>query len=435
MAEKNKAEKQKPKLSGDELKEKLQAGEPLEGYYIERLNLSRMEMDKPVQLVECDIHHLDLNKTTFKEDVNFRRCNVKTFVGSDAIFEKKFDIKGIRISRGRIQRATFKGPVNGESSELSYTSFHKSVFEDKTTFGWAKFVGDATFTESKFAGDVKFTNGHFSSKGNFQKTEWGGVLDFKKVEAESDLDFRDSKFNGDTMFNGTVIRLTLDLAHSEITAGRMDFSNLSVGRSLLLNNLTLGEKMGFRFQNALAPSIILERDTVENHVFPEAEGEYAKAAKEYGFLRSAFEDINRFDDEDWAYYQFKKMERKGRSWSWNPIQLLMRGMNYLFLDIGCGYGTKPFRTLAVIGVMIVSFACVYFLSGLPTPAPDEAIFGFGSQTIERIAYSLHLSLIAFSSYGDLDIHGPMRLLAMVEYLMGVVFMGLFIVAFSRKVIR
>lgn len=428
----DKPKENKPKLSSDEAKDKLKAGEELKGYYIERLNMSKMDIDFPIKIIECTIPHLDLNNSTFREEVHLRRCEVQMFVASDSVFKGKFDIKGIQIKRGRIQRAVFEDQVNGESAYIGFTSFFQSQFNgEKASFGYSTFGGDATFQEVKAKGEVKFTNATFEKGANFQKSEWEKPLIFTQTKTAEDVNFRDNKFHQDVFFNHSVIGLTLDLSNSEIVSGRTDFNNISVGRTLLLNNLTVGETMGFRFQNAQAPTIILERETVEGHVYPENDGEYERASKEYGFLRSTFEDINRFEDEDWAYYHFKRTERLSRPWTGNPIQLLLRMMNYIFLDKGCGYGTKPFRTLGVIAIGVLLFAGIYFMS----PIPTEVSFGFGSDTVERAAYSLHLSLIAFSSYGDLDIEGPVRFLAMIEYMFGIVFMGLFIVAFSRKVIR
>jgi hypothetical protein len=172
---------------------------------------------------------------------------------------------------------------------------------------------------------------------------------------------------------------------------------------------------------------------VEGHIYPEADGKYSLAANEYGFLRTVFQNLSRFEDEDWAYYQFKRMLRKGKAFSYNPLSLLKRGIEYFFLDLGCGYGTKPFRTLMMSGILLLFFAFFYFLH---FDNVNPALYGVPSPIVTRALYAIDLSVTAFSGgYGDLTIQGPIRLVAMIEYLLGVVLVGLFVVAFSRKVIR
>lgn len=124
-------------------------------------------------------------------------------------------------------------------------------------------------------------------------------------------------------------------------------------------------------KTCFASDVVVRRTKIGTLVLSDAES----AAREYGFLRTAFQDINRFEDEDWAYY--------------------------------------------------VSFG--------PNVATED--YGF-SPAANRWIHALDTSLIAFSgAYADVRLEGRMQWLAMCEYLVGVVFLGLFVVAFSRKVIR
>lgn len=420
-----------PTMDNEEAKNKILAGEKLQGVYIERLTLSKREIEQAIHMVECEITHLDLNKSTLREEILLRRCNIANLVLSDAIFEKKFDFKRSRVGRGRIQRATFKNGVNFDSAHLAHTSFHQSDFSGKAEFSRCAFYGEATFSEAKFHGEAKFTTSQFASKAVFRNTQWDAKVDFRNIDVGNDLELSGSAFAAELLLIGAVIRLSLDLSHSRLQ-GQTDFGHATIGRILSLNRVKLGDKQSFRFLNVSASSIVIEREIVEGHIYPEREGKYLLASKEYGFLRNTFEDINRFDDEDWAYYQFKRMERIGQPFSANPLQQLKRMFEYLFLDLGCGYGTKPFRTLVAGGSLILLFAACYFLYFANASVGD---YGFSSNLLNRIFYALDISLVAFSSYGDLTIKGPIRMLAMFEYLFGIVFMGLFVVAFSRKVIR
>lgn len=423
-----------PRLTADEVKAKIEAGEKIEKYHIERLQINKKDFTVPINIAECEIEVLDLNKSTFQEDVVIRRSNVKTLVLSEATFNKKCDFKKGRIGRGRTQRAVFKDAAIFSECALAYCSFHESVFESKADFGWSEFTGDATFTKVVFKGQGTFDHVHFTNSGVFKETQWEDRANFSSVEVGHDLDLSNSVFKGDLWLAESVIRLSLNLSYAQVE-GHTDFSNCSAGRSILLTNVKPGEKQGFRFRNATSPLIHLERDVVEGHIYPENEGKYASASKEYGFLRTTFQNINRFDDEDWAYYHFKRMERLGRPFSYRPLPLVRRLGEYLFLDLGCGYGTRPFRTLFICLAIVLAFAFCYFVNDIAVPS--DVSYGVDSKLFTRFIYSIDVSLIAFSGgYGDLNhITGAIKFLPMLEYMLGVVLIGIFIVAFSRKVIR
>lgn len=424
-----------PKLTSDEAKQKLEAGEAIEKVFIERLVLAKKNISYPIKLIECEIDHLDLNSSTIEGEVTIRRCEIGMMVASDTVFNNKLDLQNTHLKRGRFPRAQMKGEFNGKDSRLSYVSFHESKFEGKVAFRNAV-LREPTFSNTTFQSGALFTESQFQGKANFQESKWLEGANFKRIKALEDLDFQRAHFSKDVLMNGSVIKQSLDFGGATLE-GFTDFRDMTLGHSLYLGGVNLGEKQGFRFLNAMAASFILNRDIVEGHVYPEAEGKYRAASREYAFLRSTFQSLNRFDDEDWAYYQFKKLERKGKPFSYNPIALINRLSSYFFLDIGCGYGTKPFRTLAVCGVMILVFALSYFIYFGSQPSPNN--YGFESKLINQAIYAMDISLIAFSGgHGDLasmNIRGSIRLLNMVEYLLGVLFMGLFIVTFSRKVIR
>jgi hypothetical protein len=426
-------EKELPLLSSEELKKKLEAGEPIQGFRIERISLGKREITVPINLVECQIDTLDANNSQAREDICIRRCEIDTLVLSDTTFHKKIDFKKSKVRRGRIQRATFKGEVSMDEASLAFTSFHESVFEDAADFSRSSFYGDSTFTKTSFKKDAKFIYAEFATKAAFAGAEFCAKSDFRHAQVGEDLELQDAIFHGELLLLGALVKLSINLTNARLE-DKVDFSHAMAGRSIILNDAKLGEKQGFRFNNCSANTILLERETVEGHIFPENEGVYATAAKEYGFLRTTFASLNRFEDEDWAYYQFKRMNRLGKRMPRNPLALLKRGCEYLMLDLGCGYGTKPFRTFGMIGVMVILFTLGYFFYFSNTPAPET--YGVQAEWLNKLLYCFHISLTSFSgNYSNLNIPGAIKLLAMLEYLIGVVFMGIFVVSFSRKVIR
>lgn len=423
-----------PNMTQEEARRKIEASEPIQGVYIERLNLSRKNISTPINIVECKIDILDFNNGTFSEDVFIRRCEIKNLVLSEATFKKKCDFQKSLILRGKVQRTEFQGDVSFEGAKLCYTSFYQSIFSGKADFGHTNYSGDASFEEVDFKCGGSFMHADFPEKGMFKRSHWGGKADFKNLESQGDIEFADAKFDGELLLNNSVLRLSLSFQQATFS-DRTDFSHIQIGRALILGDLQLGEKQGFIFKNANINHIAFSRRIVEGHIFPEYDGRYFDASREYAFLRTAFQNNNQFDDEDWAYYQFKRCERKGRRLSYNPLRWIQKFLEYFFLDLGCGYGTKPFRTLGMCLILIALFAICYYIG---VSVPKETDYGFSQPQLNHITYAIDISLMAFSGgYSDLPttVHGPIKFIAMSEYLIGIVLMGLFVVAFSRKIIR
>ena len=83
--------------------------------------------------------------------------------------------------------------------------------------------------------------------------------------------------------------------------------------------------------------------------------------------------------------------------------------------------------------MIISFALCY--SFLVPYNPQAQFLSFAPQ-LNPIFYAFDLSLTVFSGgYADFPAYGLAKFFAALEYLFGLVFMGLFVVAISRKIIR
>ncbi|WP_372368631.1 pentapeptide repeat-containing protein [Candidatus Uabimicrobium sp. HlEnr_7] len=421
-----------PTLSQEEAKEKLKNGERLHQVYVERLSMCKLEIETPVEITECKIGILDFNKNEFKQEFILRQCEVETLVLAETIFHAKCTLKKTKFGRAKIQRAQFKGNINAESAKFSYTSFYECIFEQNVNFGYASFYGDATFQGAELRkggrfNSLRITNGSATFIGTF----WGGKADFRQINVEKDFNISGSRIEDELLLIGSVIGLNTSLDNCILHA-KTDLSNVMSGRNISIINATLGENQSFRFVDTTTPGLNIERSVVEGHVFPENTGNYQMAAKEYAFLRTAFQAMNRFDEEDWAYYQFKKMQRKSQPIPLSPIKGGKRLFEYLFLDLGCGYGTMPFRTLGAVGLLIFLFGACYSMLG----AAGNISFGLENAKLNNFLNAINTSLVVFSGgYGDLQVTGIARLLAMVEYLIGVVFMGLFVVSFSRKIIR
>lgn len=419
-----------PVLSVEEAKERIKNGQPIEGVRIDRLSLANWRFEGPITILDCKIGLLDLNKGTFFREVDIRRCDIGQIVFSEAVFEGPVNFKKSTFYRGRFQRVTFKDQARFENTGLAHCSFYQSRFEGGADFGFSTFTSEPNFTEVVFGANTRFANVKVQGDANFSKTHWEGTADLRQMDVDGDLDLTRARFDVDCLLTETVIRLSLWMGQCHFQ-GATNLAAVMAGRGIILEGVKVGAEQGFSFINAMAPKIVLDRDTVEGHILAERQGDFSQAVKEYAFLRTNFEMTNRFDDEDWAYYQFKRMGRRARKRGLNPLRWLHLVAEYLFLDLGCGYGTKPFRTLVAVFVLIGLFGGIYWALGLHT----DVDFG-APPWLNTVLNAMNTSLVVFSGgYGDFEYQGWPRTLAMLEYLLGIVFLGLFVVAFSRKVIR
>ncbi len=417
-------------ISNDEAKRMLDAGESIENAVIDRISVAKKKYANPITIIECTIETLDLNRCEFEQLVTIRRCKIKHLILRSAVFHDKCDFKGSRLTRCKASRAKFEGGLKCDSAEL-HASFFKAEFHKKVEFGWSTFHGELNLADVVIRGDLDFRYAHVKGEVKLEGAECHGRAVFSHVSIDGALKCRDTKWHDELKLNFAQIGLDADFFGSKLGAST-DLSNTSVGRKLNFGNVELGDLQEFWLTGVVASSYNLGRNTVEGRIAPERVGKWQAAIREYSFLRSTFQSINQFEDEDWAYYQLRRMERKSLSWA-NPITAVRRFFNWLFVDLSCGYGTKPFRALGACALIMLAFAVLFFFSIGPSGSPHD--YGFSAGT-NNVIYALDTSITAFSGdYSGAELQGKWRIAGMIEFLMGIVYLGLFIVAFSRKVIR
>jgi hypothetical protein len=287
---------------------------------------------------------------------------------------------------------------------------------------------------------------------NFKKCEFGGEIDMRSFVAQQGFVAAACKFNSDVALRGASVAMKCDLSGSRFE-GLVDFSRAKLNDYWYLEEIEMGEKCRLTFANAVGERLLLKPSQVEGRLQSEDEKDYLRAMKEYAYLKRCYNEQHRYDDEDWAFHRFKVMQRRGvnRSWS-RPWTKVTQFLDWLFLDLGCGYCTNPYRAVRTAGIVILTFAIIFALGidafnnlepeKLPIPQ-DKPAAGVEWNPVEaswpnRIIIGLLTSVSLFTS-GAQGIQnmarGWMNLPIMLEAMIGLLLWGLFIVSFSRKVIR
>src|SRR5262249_58594388 len=94
--------------------------------------------------------------------------------------------------------------------------------------------------------------------------------------------------------------------------GLLDLSKAKLHDYVYLENIEQGPKQRFAFANTVGDRIRLRIAQLQGRVASEEAGDHEGAMHEYAFLKRAFENLHRYDEEDWAFYRFKVNQRRAR---------------------------------------------------------------------------------------------------------------------------
>jgi hypothetical protein len=412
--------RQREELPPAEALARLRAGKALENVRVERLVL-RGEFPLPVTLKNCTLVRPNFNKTVFQAEVAITGSTLdRPNFGDSSEFQQGLNLSGSTVNKMTLARAAIKGTLN-------------------LSFVIAK--GKLLLTDCQVEGKVNAWELHVDGWFDCKDCRFGDEVDMRSVHIDQGLNLRDCTFAKDLLLRGAVVCKKVELNGSRFE-GMLDLSKAKLHDFVYLEQIVPGSGQRFAFLNAVAERIRVEPEQLEGRLASEETGRYEDAMHEYGVLKRSFNTLHRFDQEDWAFYRFKVNQRRAGRRSWlRPWTKLRQLCDWLFLDLGCGYGTNPSRAVRTALLIIVGFALIYF-AGIEMFHIDEEKLPFPGRAItdlpNRLMISLMLSVSVFISglSGIRDLaQSWMNVPIIVESLMGTLLWGLFIVAFSRKVIR
>ncbi|MEM6691750.1 MAG: hypothetical protein AAF664_20145 [Planctomycetota bacterium] len=406
------------RLSSAEAIERLRAGEPVQNVEIERLTLSG----------------------TFSEPVLIERCTLKGLSIQSATFEQSVSFRGSKIHRPRFNRKTrFMSSLGLEGCEIRALKMSKISVEGSLKLASARFEHLVKIEAVKFGGISGF-GATFGDWCELREVEVGNNADLRSCQFEQGLVLRDCKIGGELRLRGASFEKKLEL-NDTCVEKTIDLSKAKLRDFAYFDDLKLAEGTRFRLANAIADHMHIEPELLEGRLSSEESHDFETACLEYGLLKRNYANLHQYDEEDWAFYRFKQNQRRRRPLSpRHPIQSLRRGLDYLFLDLGCGYGVEPWRALRFGAFLILMFAMIYGLGVQHFIDPNVPVSDFPMiHPLNRFLFGLLTSVSVFTAgfTGD-HLHsasGWVLIPLAIEAVMGTILWGLFIVAFSRKVIR
>jgi len=387
-----------------------------------------------------------VGRLKFKGDVpfavQFKGCVLVKPEFSGVTFAETVSLVACTIDRGQFNRKVeFAKDLRLDGSVVHKTAFRGLTVAGQLYAAHAEFKGKVSFTGCEFRGKVHFWEAQFRTWSDFQKCTFHADADFRSINAAEGFVLADCRFLADFLFRGSNVekKFSADGCHF---AKLIDLSKAKLHDFAYLESIVAGPGQTFAFLNAVAERVRVRPGQVEGRLQSEREGRHEDAMQEYGLLKKSYSQLHRFDAEDWAFYRFKVAQRRatGSSWRrpWTKWRLLAE---WLFLDVGCGYGTNPLRAVRMAAVIVLGFAVVYaanvekfYIDKLPFPGDGASKTDFANATMIGLTTSVSIFTSGMGGIRELA-QGWMNVPVMVESVMGTLLFGLFIVAFSRKVIR
>lgn len=405
-------------LTPEQAFELLRAGKTVENARIRRLKF-RGTVDYAVRFRNCTLVHTEFDGATFQQDVSLIGCTLdRPKFDRVTVCEKSLDLSHSIVNKAVIQRVTVKGKFFAAHTE---------------------FRGKLIFTNCTFEQRASFWEARFATWADFKDCEFKDEADFRSVQCDQGFNLTKSVFRGDFLFRGASVEKKFQADGSRFEKS-LDLAKAKLRDYVYLEAIEQGQLQSFSFLNAVAERIRVRPDQLDGRLASEMTGKFEDAMQEYGLLKRCYQQLHRFDHEDWAFYRFKVCQRRAKPLAWaRPWTVWRCFADWLFLDVGCGYGTSPGRAVRMALIIIVGFAILYgaridlfYAEKMPFPeVPKES---FANRAMVGLITSVSVFTSGMGGIREIA-QGWMNVPVMIESIMGTLLFGLFIVAFSRKVIR
>jgi hypothetical protein len=305
-------------------------------------------------------------------------------------FERIADFSSIIInSNATFWQAQFMDKVDFSPTHIKGPTFLKnSQIKGDATFEFAKFFDLADFSEAVFYKNSEFFGAEFDKEANFCETEFAEYAGFCSAKFKGDLIFWSARFTCIQMEWGT-----------ELSKFYVNWND--VRKTLVCDD-----------------------------------------GSTYLTMIKSFRELERFDDADSCYYDYRKWSQRNKSFGWSKFA------DYLAWAT-CGYGVRPSYTVFFSIFMIFLFGVLFQMATIFNTSPIQSTIYQNASAmspqsvliwIQGIKYqsffsSLAISLRVFMT-GDLsDLSGNEKNISMVELPVRGLLFALFVVVLAKKLIK
>ena len=305
--------------------ERLKQGKPIENARIVRLKL-KGDFPLPVRFRNVTLVQPVIDQATFADEVAFEHCTLDRWkIARHATFAKGLNLSASTLVRANLYRLTVTGTFRCDNVRTR-----------------GRFLIDG----AKFLGTVRFWGAQFQDWVEFKGCEFAGDADFRSFHADQGFIADKCTFRATALFRGATVSKKWQ-ADGTRFEGLLDLSKAKLHDFVYLRGDRAGTRDALRLHQHARRADPRRAEQLHGRIASEEAGEHAQAMQEYGLLKRIFEGLHRYEHEDWAFYRFKVNQRRCKARSWRkPWSKLAHFADWLLLDLGCGYGTNPFRASA-----------------------------------------------------------------------------------------
>ncbi|MEK7482692.1 MAG: pentapeptide repeat-containing protein [Planctomycetota bacterium] len=411
----------------------------------QNISFYKAHFQKSFKIYDCQLGGIDWRNVLYVDLLEIINTTFQGHVNAwNGVFSGNVKIRNtIFQDKARFRAALFEKPTAIIDTKFYKEGFFgEAMFQQETSFYSCEFQGEAHFHLTLFAGETHFSKTRIKGATLFNQVRWKGKLNAREAEwthlqmersvCEDEVDFSqlncsriDLKFcafKDIVYFQNAIFHKLCDFTGSRFEQ-KCSFKGAQFLGKVVLSEID-------------AKNIVLEWNQIQNKLLSEQQKDFILAANEYGTLKTIFEQQNRYEDMDEAYFCFKQAHRKTLKISIShPLQTLNSCCSYFILDLGCGYGTRPLRITMSSLVIIFFFGFLYslFPNGFVYLAPSTTPISFDWSN------AIYFSIATFTTmgFGDWAPHhaGMIRFIVTMEAFVGIFTMSLFVAVFTRKIIR
>ena len=382
------------------------------------------------------------NTGRFHKEVNFAKA---TFLGAVDFIDAQF------LASVKFVETHFTADAIFISAKFAAeVSFFEAKFSGRAYFFEVTFGVDVSFMSVNFAGEAVFSDSNFSGRADFYSCKFANATLFRRASFAKELSFRSSKFSEVLDFHTAHCS---DVAFYQCQFIEAVYFRSASCKDLRIDSCRLEKVFDNRDSNLKGLSVEGISGSGEFHLDPEqlmvsnrkgrllGEDSLAslpkakrrevltRLSRQYQYLQDNFSRITAPDEiEDFCAYMHLEYKRRAKP-HW-----FLRACDWFFYKWMAGYGVRLRQVFANGAIIIILFAFIWWWAGAHDCVVDGnnqplSDWGFGR--------AFYFSMITFTTigYGDLHPEHWARYLAGVEGLLGVISVSLFVVLYSRKIIR
>jgi uncharacterized protein YjbI with pentapeptide repeats len=305
-------------------------------------------------------------------------------------------------------------------------NFSSSIFGEKTFFAGSEFQGLADFNDAKFCNNASFWNAGFDREASFCGSEFYKDADFRWAKFYSKYsgyaDFTGAKFYKNVNFYGSEFSKAVTFNGAQFK-GITNFNVCSFsGYANFIGIVLPEEKRNLSMERAQFEKLYIRYNDIKGRLTFNDEA--------YLAIIVNYRKLGWLEDADKCYLEYRAERRMQPDMDFGFFGL-GKPVDFL-LERFYGYGTKPDYALWCCIISVSIFACFWFVLGLK--AKDAFIFSvavFLSGTKLFVDPPSIPRKIGMKKSRIRDI----RVLFIVERVLGALFSVLFFLAIGRTIIR